>query len=252
MFHWICPECGQEIAPGVKECPVCDPQPTAALTSSNGPLATVTSPRDVSSPTAPPPAKSPEPQVIRHPEIIEPEIVEPEKILQPEILQPEIILAKAQTPAAPIPITPGDAREPLLPEEETFSDRLADLAQRLHGSRMPYGAPRIIENTSAPRHETERAPTILDVIPTQPLLAAPPVMRLLAEPQPPSIAVQIPPSRCSNRRRSRRGRRLAPYPVSPPKPRHPPRTRFNFPASPAAPRRRHWRNCKATSRRRTA
>ena len=26
MFHWICPECGQEIAPGVKECPVCDPQ----------------------------------------------------------------------------------------------------------------------------------------------------------------------------------------------------------------------------------
>jgi len=192
MFHWICPECGQEIAPGVKECPVCDPQPTAALTSSNGPLATVTSPRDVSSPTAPPPAKSPEPQVIRHPEIIEPEIVEPEKILQPEILQPEIILAKAQTPAAPIPITPGDAREPLLPEEETFSDRLADLAQRLHGSRMPYGAPRIIENTSAPRHETERAPTILDVTPAQPLLAAPPVMRLLAEPQPPSIAVQLP------------------------------------------------------------
>jgi hypothetical protein len=28
MFHWICPECGREIAPGVKECPVCDPQPS--------------------------------------------------------------------------------------------------------------------------------------------------------------------------------------------------------------------------------
>ncbi len=26
MFHWICPECGREIAPAVKECPVCDPQ----------------------------------------------------------------------------------------------------------------------------------------------------------------------------------------------------------------------------------
>lgn len=25
MFHWICPECGREIAPAVKECPVCDP-----------------------------------------------------------------------------------------------------------------------------------------------------------------------------------------------------------------------------------
>jgi len=25
MFHWICPECGREIAPGVKECSACDP-----------------------------------------------------------------------------------------------------------------------------------------------------------------------------------------------------------------------------------
>ena len=24
MFHWICPECGREIAPNMKECPVCD------------------------------------------------------------------------------------------------------------------------------------------------------------------------------------------------------------------------------------
>src|SRR5690349_3177799 len=26
MFHWICPECGREIPPAVKECPACDPQ----------------------------------------------------------------------------------------------------------------------------------------------------------------------------------------------------------------------------------
>ena len=26
MFHWICPECGREIAPTAQECPVCDPQ----------------------------------------------------------------------------------------------------------------------------------------------------------------------------------------------------------------------------------
>jgi hypothetical protein len=38
MFHWICPECGREIPPAVKECPTCDPQaaqlvapPVAAL-----------------------------------------------------------------------------------------------------------------------------------------------------------------------------------------------------------------------------
>ena len=33
MFHWICPECGQEIAPGVKECADCEPQATAAPAS---------------------------------------------------------------------------------------------------------------------------------------------------------------------------------------------------------------------------
>ncbi len=32
MFHWICPECGCEIPPSVKECPSCDPQ--APLASS--------------------------------------------------------------------------------------------------------------------------------------------------------------------------------------------------------------------------
>ena len=26
MFHWICPECGREIPPAVKECPACDPR----------------------------------------------------------------------------------------------------------------------------------------------------------------------------------------------------------------------------------
>ena len=25
MFHWICPECGREIAPTIRECPACDP-----------------------------------------------------------------------------------------------------------------------------------------------------------------------------------------------------------------------------------
>lgn len=30
MFHWICPECGHEIAPTARECPVCDPSADAA------------------------------------------------------------------------------------------------------------------------------------------------------------------------------------------------------------------------------
>ena len=30
MFHWICPECGREIDPTVRECPACDPAHAAA------------------------------------------------------------------------------------------------------------------------------------------------------------------------------------------------------------------------------
>src|SRR5437899_711074 len=30
MFHWICPECGREIAPTVRECPACDPNAAPA------------------------------------------------------------------------------------------------------------------------------------------------------------------------------------------------------------------------------
>jgi hypothetical protein len=30
MFHWICPECGREIAPTVRECPACDPNAVVA------------------------------------------------------------------------------------------------------------------------------------------------------------------------------------------------------------------------------
>lgn len=34
MFHWICPECGREIAPTAKECPACDPVAASATASS--------------------------------------------------------------------------------------------------------------------------------------------------------------------------------------------------------------------------
>lgn len=46
MFHWICPECGREIAPAVKECPACDPKSVlirpAAKSLENGSVAVET------------------------------------------------------------------------------------------------------------------------------------------------------------------------------------------------------------------
>jgi hypothetical protein len=83
------------------------------------------------------------------------------------------------------------------PEPETFADRLADLAEHLHGERMPFAAPRTFQESS-----TERSPVVLDVTfhaestatetPAQTLLAAPPSMLLLAEPQPPAVAGKLP------------------------------------------------------------
>ena len=33
MFHWICPECGRDISPAVKECPACDPKAASVAAS---------------------------------------------------------------------------------------------------------------------------------------------------------------------------------------------------------------------------
>src|SRR5271154_2888423 len=48
MFHWICPECGREIPPAVKECASCDPSSVPASTAPEAP-------------PPPPPAPRPDP-----------------------------------------------------------------------------------------------------------------------------------------------------------------------------------------------
>jgi hypothetical protein len=151
----------------------------------------------------------------------------PKVVLQPEvILRPEAILhAKGfhgSKPPVILPLgldaIPAEARpvvmpDPLLapvsdgpPQPETFADRLADLADMLHGERISYTAPRIFQESTAPgpRVETaaEKTPVIVDVTfheevtpegtPVRTLLAAPPSLLLLAEPQPPSVAPGIP------------------------------------------------------------
>ena len=150
----------------------------------------------------------------------------PKIVLQPGVvLRPEAILqAKAfhgATSAAVLDAIPAEARpvmmpqvplgtspvelpNPLLdpvsngePEPETFADRLADLADMLHGEHITDTAPRVFQESAV-----DKAPVILDVTfhedvtqegtPGPMLLAAPPIPLLLAEPQPPSIARGIP------------------------------------------------------------
>src|SRR5580704_11149544 len=78
MFHWICPECGREIAPTVRECPACDPNAVEAEPALAGvveapparPIVNDAAPPDSESVRpivndAAPPASNPEPDGVR-------------------------------------------------------------------------------------------------------------------------------------------------------------------------------------------
>ena len=93
------------------------------------------------------------------------------------------------------------------PQPETFADRLADLADLLHGERITvHGSanlPGIGRSRPARRKQPRRRRRVIvdvtfhedvtpDGTPARMLLAAPPSLLLLAEPQPPSVAPEIP------------------------------------------------------------
>ena len=179
MFHWICPECGQEIAPGVKECPVCEPQSNVAPVA---PVVSVEAPAVTVSP-APPPQRPVSQMALA---VIEPPLFpRPEAALQPEVAEkPRIEIPK------PVPDYAGRSTTP---EPETFADRLADLAEHLHAEPVAYEGPRVTARDAAFVQTPARIPTVIDVTPSQPLLAPPPSVRLLAEPQPPRVAGVLPP-----------------------------------------------------------
>jgi hypothetical protein len=127
-------------------------------------------------------------------DFVEQPVPEPPIVIQSEVvLQPEVV---ARTEPHTVRETPRLLDPPEnAPEPETFADRLADLAERLHGEHIPFRAQQINPSQAAPAERTPAMlPTILDVTPSRPLLAPPPSMRLLAEPQPPSVAPEFPAS----------------------------------------------------------
>src|SRR6476646_4665100 len=97
MFHWICPECGQEIAPGVKECPACEPQASASSLPADGPP--ITAPLESEVASEAPPVAPAEPVVaasVTAKPGIEPAAPQPEAVLQPEVIlrTEEVLQAK--------------------------------------------------------------------------------------------------------------------------------------------------------------
>src|SRR5580658_9088213 len=96
MFHWICPECGREIPPSVRECQVCDPH--AAALSVVEPVETTPAAEAVSAPTlletAPVSiAKSPQPAA--EPVIVPPPVVEAAPV-EPILEHPAVVAGVAE------------------------------------------------------------------------------------------------------------------------------------------------------------
>jgi len=131
--------------------------------------------------------------------------VDARPVVMPAVLIPDV-------PPGTAPAILPDAILDTPPQPETFADRLADLADLLHGEHIPYTAPTVFRESAAPgprvAADAEKTPVIIDVtfngdvrchadvtpngVSSRALLAAPPSLLLLAEPQPPAVARDFP------------------------------------------------------------
>ena len=101
MFHWICPECGREIPPQVKECPVCDANAAASAPPEPTPAAILQTAVEV-----PAQASPPEPRAA----IAEPRPEVPDVAQVPEV----VAVAEAPVEAASEPIADVPAIEDMV------------------------------------------------------------------------------------------------------------------------------------------
>src|SRR5580700_3086745 len=96
MFHWICPECGREIPPSVRECQACDP--SAAASSVVEPILAVAEFKPV-----------PEPKIEAKP------IAEPAPLVQSIVPPPlPLLLEAAREPVAETPSVPSAESTPVV------------------------------------------------------------------------------------------------------------------------------------------
>ena len=179
MFHWICPECGQESVPEVKECPICKHPPTGFSRPLSDSLTVALTPEVT-------PAGSVGERAATQKMAVPPKIILPRDV----VFQPNAFLGSKRRvvldaiPAAThsainvhslgLRTTPlelpdfvmDDFREP-----KTFANRLADLAGLLQEERVDYTVSRSFDRAvSGPRARPprDRPPTIIDVTPDSP------------------------------------------------------------------------------------
>lgn len=184
MFHWICPECGREIAPSMKECPACDPSAAVPVAAGAVTAQVALTPEVVSTPASssaaqwdgacavivdaePEPALSakaephqleqPEPhppelsQLELHPLELQPADLHPPEPPQLELHPPEPPQAELRLPEPPPPAT---AAAPASQEPPVQRDPLLALAEAIQPGPLPL--PGWLEQIAGrePKHRT--------------------------------------------------------------------------------------------------
>lgn len=189
MFHWICPECGHEIPPSVKECPACDPKVAAAAVSPQAP--------------APPPihlvSPPPIPVMSIETEPLEPMLALAESIRAAQVPVLELVAEKIAEPVPPVaaiepavetapipvvePVTAAPPLPPALPAPVVEVPlAIAEPAPLL----APSISPDEIQTMELPI-PAMRPPSYLLTPPPLPLAAVVPAM-----PEPPAAAPELP------------------------------------------------------------
>jgi hypothetical protein len=137
MFHWICPECGREIAPTIRECPVCDPVAATVETALAGEVEaparagpqTEAPARSVSAP--PVLETQPEPQLSKQtaPGVADAKVARPIDTARNESAQASDTASAADTAAHAAP--PSDPTPALAERIQSVSPLVARSAQRI-------------------------------------------------------------------------------------------------------------------------
>jgi|SRR5579863_1851623 len=217
MFHWICPECGREIPPAVKECAACDPASVAqAAVPEPAPVAAeleslatplVETPPDEVSPetiaavsTEPAPPSEPEPVAAEPEPLPEPQSVAAEPAPQPEPEPIAAVLAEPPAAAAPEPAPLPDPRPvPAVPPEPILlPEPLLRLAQQLRDAQRDSvlaaaDTGPATASAAAPARSPEPSPSQPEPAALETAPALYPQMMLLLASAPAAIALLAPP-----------------------------------------------------------
>ena len=213
MFHWICPECGREIPPTVRECQACDPKAAAPVVEpveSTQPLPVTAQPPEQlllveanpvadlkPTPEAPPlgpiPEAPPIPEVAAIAKAAPVAVSESVPVVEPAVASPAVAAQVVPAPAAASPIAEPVVEAPaVVPEASPTAE--PTLAAEPVAEKTPTIEAAPVVESPVPAEVVEKSPAVE----AAPIVDSTPVVETLAIPaeapvaETPSVAETIP------------------------------------------------------------